>query len=87
MGSHEGVGGIHLGSGEEGGMRREGDRGGASETGEPVHHVNEEGVHDGEQGRPGGAPLLKPLLRKDTQIQSVNMEMDVLMEGAKERDD
>eukprot|EP00975_Prorocentrum_lima_P022184 4667774-Prorocentrum_lima.AAC.1 len=46
MGSHEGVDKIHLRSGEEGGVRREGDGGGASKTGEPVHNMDEESMHD-----------------------------------------
>eukprot|EP00975_Prorocentrum_lima_P001866 405474-Prorocentrum_lima.AAC.1 len=40
MGSHEGVDGVNLRSGEERGVGREGDGGGASETGEPVHNMN-----------------------------------------------
>eukprot|EP00975_Prorocentrum_lima_P068073 12918611-Prorocentrum_lima.AAC.1 len=84
MGSHEGVGGVYPGSGKERSMGGERDRGGTGKAGEPVHDMDEKGMHNCKQGGPRGAPLLKSFPGEDTDIVSVNMEMDMLMEGAEE---
>eukprot|EP00975_Prorocentrum_lima_P027787 5843292-Prorocentrum_lima.AAC.1 len=51
--------------GAERSMRSERDGEGAGEAGEPVHHLDKEGMDDSEEGGPGGAPLFKTLERVD----------------------
>eukprot|EP00975_Prorocentrum_lima_P046485 9719436-Prorocentrum_lima.AAC.1 len=64
------MGGVDPRSGKERGMGGEGDRGGAGETGEPVHDMDKERVHDCEQGGSGGTPLLETFPGEDAHFMS-----------------
>eukprot|EP00975_Prorocentrum_lima_P051398 10765727-Prorocentrum_lima.AAC.1 len=61
-------------SGKERGMRSEGHGSGTGKAGEPVHDVDEEGVHDSKQGRAGGTPLLKAFPGEDANVMRVHIE-------------